>query len=194
MRIVGRTFLGLVLLVGFVVQGSAEEGIDISEESFTCLAEMTPVRGFFVDNLLGDVEATVEVAESPTGGRYPAGSVVQLVPTEVMVKQPEGTSPATGDWEFFELTVSAGGSQIAKRGFEDVVNRFGGKCLDCHAKAEPQWDMVCEKGHGCDPLPFTPAMVRAIQKTDPRCAEKPALSDVEKQALAALQRSLGAGN
>jgi len=104
-----------------------------------------------------------------SGGVWPPGSLVQLVPTEVMVKQPAGTSPETNDWEFFELNVSAGGSEIVVRGFTDVVNRFGGNCLDCHIKAEPQWDLICETGHGCDPLPLTQEMITGIQQSDPRC-------------------------
>lgn len=143
--------------------------IEVDDSTFECITSMTPVRGFFVDNLLGNLDATLTVANSDTGGVWPTGSLVQLVPSEVMVKQPEGTSPATNDWEFFELNVSAEGSQIVTRGFTDVVNRFGGNCLDCHIKAEPQWDMICETGHGCDPLPFTREMLMGIQQSDPRC-------------------------
>ncbi len=145
------------------------EPIAIDESTFDCITEMTPVRGFFVDNLLGNLDATLAVANSSTGGTWPTGSVVQLVPTEVMVKQPEGTSPATNDWEFFELSVSAEGSEIVTRGYTDVVNRFGGNCLGCHIKAEPQWDMICEQNHGCDPIPLTREMLTTIQQNDPRC-------------------------
>lgn len=143
--------------------------IDVDNSTFDCLTDMTPVRGFFVSNLLGDLQATLSAAHAEQGAPYPAGSVVQLVPTEVMIKQPEGTSPETNDWEFFELEVSAEGSEIVTRGFTDVVNRFGGNCLDCHIKAEPQWDMVCETGHGCDPLPLSREMLTGIQQADPRC-------------------------
>lgn len=146
------------------------DALAIDASTFDCITDMNPVRGFFVDNLLGDLDATLAVANSATGGTWPTGSVVQLVPTEVMVKQPEGTSPATNDWEFFELTVSAEGSEIVTRGFTDVVNRFGGNCLDCHIKAEPQWDMICETGHGCDPIPLTREMLIGIQQADPRCS------------------------
>ena len=45
-----------------------------------------------------------------------------------MVKRDKGFNPATHDWEFFELDVSKDGTQIGKRGFADVVNRFGGNC------------------------------------------------------------------
>jgi len=75
--------------------------VDIDENSFSCIRDMTPVRHFYVDNLLGDIESTLAVANAPEGAVYPEGSVVQLVPTEVMVKRESGTFPATGDWEFF---------------------------------------------------------------------------------------------
>lgn len=86
-------------------------------QSSTALRQMTPVRHFFVDNLTGDIAGTLAAANAPKGAPYPAGSVVQLVPTEVMVKRESGFSPATGDWEFFELDVSEKGAKIGKRGF-----------------------------------------------------------------------------
>jgi hypothetical protein len=45
--------------------------------------------------------------------------------------------------------------------------------------------MICEQGHGCDPIPLTPVMLKAIQKTDPRC-EPTSLKDEETAALKAL--------
>ena len=71
-----------------------------------------------------------------------------------------------------------------------MVNRFGGNCLACHAKAEAKWDMICETGHGCDPIPLTREMVVVLQKTDPRCKDNPALSPEERSTLKALQQSL----
>lgn len=138
--------------------------------SFKCLDDMTAVRHFFVDNLLGLHEETVAVAESTDGGTYPPGTVLQLVPTEVMVKHRPGWNAATRDWEFFELDVSADGSSIRNRGFVDVVNRFGGNCFTCHIKAEPKYDLVCEQGHGCDDIPISREQIAAIQASDPRCA------------------------
>lgn len=164
--------------------------LEITDETFTCIREMTPVRGFYVDNLAGDLEATLAVANSPDGGVYPAGSVVQLVPGEAMIKRAPGVSPATNDWEFFELGTSAEGTQISKRGYADVVNRFGGNCLDCHVKAEPKWDMICETGHGCDPIPLTRDILLLLQKTDPRCKDNPTLSPEEVGKLKALQQAL----
>jgi hypothetical protein len=151
------------------LKAATDEAIQIDASTFDCLTTMTPVRGFFVTNLLDNLEGTLAVANSADGGVYPAGSVVQLVPTEVMVKQTAGTSPATSDWEYFELKVSAEGSEIVTRGFTDVVNRFGGNCFGCHIKAEPKWDSICETGHGCDPLPISREVIEGIQKADPRC-------------------------
>ncbi|MGI9238357.1 MAG: hypothetical protein ACR2QZ_13225 [Woeseiaceae bacterium] len=145
--------------------------LTIDANSFSCLTKMTAIRHFFVDNLLGHLAATVAVAESTEGGVYPPGSVVQLVPTEVMVKHSPGFNAATRDWEFFELDVSAEGSVIRNRGFVDVVNKFGGNCFACHIKAEPKYDLICELDHGCDPIPVTREMIAAIQADDPRCVE-----------------------
>lgn len=141
---------------------------ELTGEDFKPLSEMTPVRGFFVDNVLGDVEAAVAVAESPDGGTYPVGTVIQLVPQEAMVKRAPGFSPEFGDWEFFELDVSPEGTTIVNRGDAEIVNRFGMSCADCHAMAEPQWDLVCEQDHGCDPIPLTRSQIVALQDGDPR--------------------------
>lgn len=168
-----------------VMTGSSiadEAAFEPSVADFSCIRDMEPVRGFFVTNLLGDTEATLAVANSETGGTYPTGSLIQLVPTEAMIKREPGFNPLTNDWEFFELDVSNGETRIRVRGSDEVVNQFGGNCLECHARAEPQWDMVCEQDHGCDPLPLTPAMLSAIQKTDPRC-EATELTEDEVEAL-----------
>lgn len=146
----------------------ADSPLVVDADSFVALADMAPVRGFFVDNLLGDLAATIAVAGSPTGGVYPVGSVVQLIPGEVMVKREAGFSPTTKDWEFFELDVDANGSTIRVRGGDEVVNRFGGSCASCHEFAEPEWDFICEQDHGCEPLPFDRDTIEAIQDADPR--------------------------
>ena len=151
------------------LKAATEQPLLADETSFDCLTAMTAVRGLFVDNLLGNLDATLAVANSAEGGQYPTGTVLQLVPTEVMVKQAPGTSPVTNDWEFFELAVSEAGSSIVSRGFTDVLNRFGGNCYGCHVKAEPKWDFVCETGHGCEPLAFTREMIENAQNGDPRC-------------------------
>jgi len=176
-----------------VVAASSEQvKLDIQADDFGCMLDMTPVRGFYVDNLIeGELAKTVAVAEAGEGV-YPAGSVVQLVPGEVMVKHPAGFSPATKDWEFFELNVSAQGSEIHKRGFVDVVNRFGGNCFACHAQAKPQFDMVCETGHGCEPIPLTSKMTRLLQNTDARCGGRYQPTAEDAQTMKQLQAILGA--
>jgi hypothetical protein len=169
----------------------APKALEITEASFGCIRDMTPVRGFYVGNLLGNVDATVAAANAGEGATYPVGSVVQLVPGEAMVKHPAGYDAATNDWEFFELDVKpAQPTKIRVRGTTQVVNQFGGNCLSCHAPAV-KYDMICEQTHGCLPIPVTPTMARAIQKTDPRCAPT-ALADDEKAALQQLAAFLGA--
>jgi hypothetical protein len=161
-----------VMLTATAFSINAEtSAVSIDEKSFSCIRDMTPVRHFYVDNLLGNMEGTLAAANAPQGAIYPAGSVVQLVPTEVMVKREAGTFPATGDWEFFELEVNEQGSKIAKRGFVDVNNRFGGNCFTCHVPAREKWDFICESGHGCEPIPIDHKMTGALQRSDPRCGE-----------------------
>jgi len=168
--------------------------LEVSADTFNCIRDMTKVRGFYVDNLKGDLEGTLAVANSDTGGIYPAGSVVQLVPGEVMVKHEEGYSPATKGWEFFELDVSEDGSEIRKRGFVDVVNRFGGNCFGCHIQAKPQWDMICEDTHGCETIPITKEMIDLIQRTDPRCSDNEELTSGESYDLFMLNLKVGVGS
>ncbi len=115
-----------------------DKAVPVTEDSFTCLKKMRPVRGFFVSNLLNNLDDTVAAAMSPHGTTYPPGSVVQLIPEEVMVKHHKGWNTKTNDWEFFELKVSEEGSTIKVRSTTQVINKFGGNCFDCHQKAEPQ--------------------------------------------------------
>jgi hypothetical protein len=161
------------------------KNIKVTEDSFGCIRDMTRVRGFYVDNLLGNVADTLAAANMPNGGPWPPGSVIQRIPGEAMVKHRPGYSPATNDWEFFVLDVSRRSTKIAERGFTNVINEFGGNCLTCHSEAEPRWDMVCEQGHGCAPNPITRVMAVAIQNTDPRCP-KVSLPPNQKAALREL--------
>ena len=191
--LVSATTLGIgVAVMCSIGPGEAADANVIDAASFRCITSMTPVRQFYVDNLRGDLAATVAVANSATGGVYPPGSVIQLIPGEVMVKRDKGFNPATRDWEFFELDVSKNGTQIRKRGFADVVNRFGGNCFACHIAARPAWDLVCESEHGCRPIPVTRAMSAALQRTDPRC-NNPAPSPEDAEALRQLQKLLKPG-
>jgi hypothetical protein len=178
-------------------QTDATNPLSINEKSFRCMTEMTHIGHFYVDNLAGNLKGTVEVAKSTTGGVYPVGSVLQLVPTEVMVKREKGFNAATHDWEFFELDVSPTGSRIRTRGFVEVVNRFGGNCFTCHVRARPEWDLVCDTTHGCDPIPVTIAMSGALQRTDPRCKSAAPVSAEDAAALvqlADIQKAMAAAN
>jgi hypothetical protein len=163
--------------------------VEISDASFGCIRNLKAVRGFYVGNLLGNVDATLAAANSADGAAYPVGSVVQLVPGEAMVKHAAGFNAATRDWEFFELDVQPTATKIKVRGTTNAVNQFGGNCLACHAKAEAKWDMICEQSHGCDPIPVTPVMAKAIQNTDPRCPKMdlPADQQAALQQLAAFR-------
>jgi len=178
-----------VLLLSPARGHGADDSGAIDAKSFRCITKMTLVRQFYVDNLKGQLDATLAAANSPTGAVYPPGSVIQLIPGEAMVKRDKGFNAATRDWEFFELDVSKEGTQIRKRGFADVVNRFGGNCFGCHVAARPEWDLVCETGHGCAPIPLTRAMSGALQRTDPRC-DNPPPSPEDAEALRQLQRLL----
>jgi len=179
----------ITLLLATDLGHAADGDSQIDAKSFRCITKMTRVRHFYVDNLRGPVDATLAAANSSTGAVYPPGSVVQLVPGEAMVKRDKGFNPATRDWEFFELDVSKEGTQIRKRGFADVVNRFGGNCFACHVAARPEWDLVCESDHGCAPIPLTRAMSGALQRTDPRCDNGP-LSAEDAEALKQLEKLL----
>jgi hypothetical protein len=148
---------------------TAVEDVVVIASDFKPLAEMTRVRGFFVDNVAGDLDGTLAVANDPEGGTYPVGSVIQLIPQEAMVKRAPGFDPGSNDWEFFTLDVTAAGTTIVTRGGSEVINRFNGTgCADCHSAAEPEFDFVCEDDHGCAALPVGDDVITAIQNADPR--------------------------
>jgi hypothetical protein len=79
--------------------------------------------------------------------------------------------------------VSRDGTKIRRRGFVEVVNRFGGNCYGCHAKARPEFDLVCEQDHGCDPIPVPRSMFGALQRTDPRCGSDQPVAPADAEAL-----------
>jgi hypothetical protein len=183
----GRMLLIPLLANGWVGAALAEATtVKVDDSTFQCIREMTPVRQFYVDNLLGNLDGTLAAANAPGGAIYPPGSVVQLVPTEAMVKREPGFSPATGDWEFFELEVSEQGTSIGKRGFAEVNNRFGKNCFACHAPARDPWDFICETDHGCEPIPIDHKMTGALQRSDPRCGPAE-LQDGDSMALLKLK-------
>lgn len=192
-----RALLGSLLLAlpsAWLLQAAeTPASFQLDASSFRCMRDMTPVRHFYVDNLAGNLQGTLAVANDPEGKTYPPGSVVQLVPTEVMVKRDPGFSPVTGDWEFFELEVSESGSKIHKRGFADVNNRFDKNCFGCHVPAREKWDFICEQNHGCEAIPITHAMTGALQRSDPRCGE-PELQSGDRWELFKLKSMVVIGS
>jgi len=145
------------------------EDLVMEADDFGCILDGTKVNQFFLQNPLGHLDDAVAVANSATGGAYPVGTVLQLVPQEAMVKRGEGWNPTTNDWEFFALSVSGTTTTIQARGVEDVENSFGGNCFACHSQAEPQWDLICEDTHGCDPLQISDGIIANLQNGDSRC-------------------------
>lgn len=145
------------------------EDLDMTAADFGCIQRGTHVRQFFVWNLRGHLDQALAVAGSATGGTYPVGTVIQLVPQEAMVKRAVGWNPTTNDWEFFALQVSGTTTTISARGVENVANAFGGNCFNCHAQAQPQWDLICEKTHGCAPLQISDQLITNLQNGDSRC-------------------------
>jgi hypothetical protein len=181
LTVLPATMFLLVASAG-AADNAAQPKLKIDDSSFKCMTDMTQVRHFYVDNLLGNLEGTVAVAKAGTGD-YPPGSVVQLMPNEVMIKHEKGFNDATRDWEFFFIDVDKNGSKIFRRGFAEVNNRFELNCFGCHVKAKAEFDLICEQDHGCDPIPVTRAMFGALQRTDPRCKNQQPVSAEDAQAL-----------
>jgi hypothetical protein len=134
---------------------------------FVNVNRMTRVGDHFIASLNGHLEEALAVARNPRDAVYPVGTVIQLIPTEAMVKRHKGYSPSTGDWEFFSLHVSPTGTEIQSSGAK-VMNFLGGDCASCHAAARSHFDFICEKGHGCAPIGVTDELIATIQEGDPR--------------------------
>jgi hypothetical protein len=144
------------------------EDVVMQNEDFPNINTMTKVDSYFVTNLLGHEKESIAVARSPDGGKFPVGTLLQLVPQEAMVKRRAGWNARTNDWEFFFLETTPQGTKIVNRGADQVVNRFNGNCASCHLAADPKWDLVCKDTHGCEPLPVGDDLIAAIQAADPR--------------------------
>lgn len=147
----------------------ADLDLVMKAQDFGCILNWDKVDRYRITNKLGFQTQTLAVARSKTGGTFPVGTIIQLIPQEAMVKRRKGWNPATNDWEFFALKVNQDGSEIVTRGREEVKNQFGGNCYNCHAKSAPQWDLVCGQNRGCDPLPFDAKTIESLQQADPRC-------------------------
>lgn len=153
--------------------GASAEDITVSAETFGCILDWPKVRNtrFKHADAQKLKEAMKIFRESVPDKDYPVGTILQLVPFEAMVKHPREKFPTTNGWEFFFLDLSEKGTTIQDRG-DKVVNKSQGvECVSCHQPAA-KFDFVCEKGHGCAPIPFDDQKIAEIQKSDPRCAKK----------------------
>jgi hypothetical protein len=119
-------------------------------------------------NELGHMSEALSVANSPEGGTFPVGTIIQLIPGEASVKRAPGYSATPRDWQFFTLNVSSTGTVIAMSGTTSVTNALG-PCIGCHGQAQPQWDLVCGDTHGWPSLLLDGMQIATAQQTDPRC-------------------------
>ena len=165
----------LVVAFAFCAVSVVSAGdVSVSEQSFECILDWPQVRNTRINH--ADPQQLAEAMrifrDSVPNTEYPVGTILQLVPFEAMVKHPREKFPKTNGWEFFALDISAAGTKIRDRG-DSVVNLSQGKtCLSCHEPAAARFDFVCEKGHGCDPIPFNDLAIKALQQADARCAKK----------------------
>ncbi len=177
--------VALTLFTASAQAADQEAKFKPDSKSFMCITDMTKVRHFYIDNLAGNLDRTVRTATTGKG-EYPEGTVLQLIPNEVMIKQQKGYSPQTNDWEFYYLDVDKDGSKIVSQGVAEVNNRLGLNCFACHSQAQTGFDFICEQDHGCAPIPITRPMFTALQRSDPRCKDAPSLNEEETAALAEL--------
>ncbi|HNP31059.1 MAG TPA: hypothetical protein PKK23_18585, partial [Nitrospirales bacterium] len=149
-------------LVFCLVYGVSAQEITVSEHTFGCILDLPKVRNTRINHAdPGKLkEAKRILRDSVPETEYPVGTILQLVPHEAMVKHSHDKFPKTNGWEFFFLEVSKEGTKIADRG-DNVVNVSQGvTCLSCHQPAA-RFDFVCEKGHGCAPIPFDDQKIAA---------------------------------
>src|SRR5271163_3991130 len=159
----------LVLCLCSAVVLSADDVV-VTEKTFGCVLDMTKVRNTRIRN--PDPEKLKEAVrifrDSVPDKEYPTGTILQLIPGEAMVKHDLAAFPNTNGWEFFALKVSADGTAIQDRGDKVINASLKKPCLGCHSPAA-KFDFVCEKGHGCAPIPITDQQIAARQAADPRC-------------------------
>src|SRR5258706_1262558 len=165
--------VAVALLILGAVSGVSAQDVVVSEQTFGCILDWAQVRNTRIrhSDPVKLKEAMRILRDRIPDTEYPVGTILQLVPFEAMVKHPYERFPKTNGWEFFSLDVSATGTKIRDRG-DNVVNLLQGvKCLSCHEPAS-RFDFVCEKSHGCAPIPLDDEKIREIQAADPRCAKK----------------------
>ena len=148
------------------------QDVAVSEKSFGCIRDGTKIRNTYIKNAdPGKLKEAVSIFKDRMPDReYPVGTFLQLLPGEVMVKHQRQKFPDTSGWEFFALDLSAQGSKIKSRG-DKTTNFQGVPCMSCHQPAA-KFDFVCEKGHGCAPVPLDDPKIAELQAADPRCPKK----------------------
>ncbi len=159
----------LILLLSLAVTLSADDLV-ITEKSFGCLLDLPKVRNTRIHNPdPAKLKEAIRIfRDSVPDKEYPTGTVLQLIPAEAMVKHERAAFPNTNGWEFLALKVSADGTTILDRGDKVLNTSLKKPCLDCHSPAA-KFDFVCEKGHGCAPIPVTDQQIAGMQSADPRC-------------------------
>jgi hypothetical protein len=112
-----RCIVPLVLSLYLAVTLSADE-LAITAKSFGCVLDLPKVRNTRIQN--PDPEKLREAIrifkDSVPDREYPKGTILQLIPTEAMVKHDRAAFPNTNGWEFFALKVSADGTTIQDPG------------------------------------------------------------------------------
>jgi hypothetical protein len=166
---------GTLLAAGLgssMLNSASAQDITVSEQTFGCILDWPKVRNTRFKH--ADQEKLKEamriLRDSIPDKEYPVGTILQLVPFEAMVKHPREKFPKTNGWEFFALDVSEAGTKIRDRGEHVVSLSQGATCLSCHQPAA-RFDFVCEKGHGCAPIPFDDQKISELQRSDPRCPQ-----------------------
>ena len=135
---------------------------------FPNIKTLTLVGNHFVGNLLGHLDAALAVAQFTRRRRLPGGH-------DHPARSAGSDGQAPGGMERGQPRLGVLLARHVRDGNQDpdprrdpVLNRFGLDCLSCHAQADAQWDFVCEKDHGCDPIPLTDQLIVALQQGDPR--------------------------
>ena len=116
------------------------QDIEMTAADFPNIQTMTKVDSYFVANKLGHQSAALAVARSPKGGKFPVGTLVQLVPQEAMA--PAGFNPATHDWVLFFLNVSPAGTQITLAPTRSSTGKLGKELRIVVLAAAPKRDMI----------------------------------------------------
>src|SRR5262249_20617883 len=167
-RIVLVAGLGLSMLYS-----ASAQDVTVSEERLGCILDWPKVRNtYFKHSDPAKLKEAMRIfRERVPDKEYPVGTILQLVPFEAMVKHPHEKFPKSNGWEFFALEVSEAGTKIRDRGDKVVNLLLATPCLTCHQPAA-RFDFVCEKGHGCAPLPIDDQKIAEFQKADLRCKKK----------------------